>query len=316
MNTGYFKSPYDQRDYTFSNFIKPRELPPAAEIEPARFFNQGNRGTCVGAAFTLAKEIIELEDVGSVKLSVEMLYQQCKRLDDIDGEGTHPRIACKVLVDNGTCEERLLEYGDDRVFTGEMVKNAERYKIKSYLKINTLDEYKQAIAFEKTPVLLGAIINKKFRFDISYDDKTDRYVAWHPYEPIVGGHEFIGLGYDDNMEFTYSDGVYRKGFLKCQTTWMIGNKVFGDENGVFWIPYDYITHEVRFIDEMHILTDIKTGGVKMFKDVEVERWSKKAIDYVSMNDLMAGFPDGSFKPSEPLTREQMAQVLYNLSKVK
>jgi hypothetical protein len=30
---------------------------------------------------------------------------------------------------------------------------------------------------------------------------------------------------------------------------------------------------------------------------------------------MKGFPDGTFKPNEPLTREQMAQVLYNLKKV-
>jgi hypothetical protein len=49
-----------------------------------------------------------------------------------------------------------------------------------------------------------------------------------------------------------------------------------------------------------------------FKDVEESRWSFKAIDYVTDKGYMKGFPDGTFKPGEPLTREQMAQVLYNL----
>ena len=65
----------------------------------------------------------------------------------------------------------------------------------------------------------------------------------------------------------------------------------------------------------------KDGFIKMievmemkFQDVEETRWSYKAIDYVTDKGYMGGFPDGTFKPSEPLTREQMAQVLYNKDK--
>jgi hypothetical protein len=54
-----------------------------------------------------------------------------------------------------------------------------------------------------------------------------------------------------------------------------------------------------------------------FKDVEETRWSAKAIEYVTDKGYFKGFDDDrdgdidTFKPSNPLTREELAQVLYN-----
>lgn len=49
-----------------------------------------------------------------------------------------------------------------------------------------------------------------------------------------------------------------------------------------------------------------------FEDVDESKWSFKAIDYVSDKGYMTGYEDGTFKPEKKLTREEMAQILYNI----
>lgn len=51
-----------------------------------------------------------------------------------------------------------------------------------------------------------------------------------------------------------------------------------------------------------------------FKDVEEGKWYYKAIEYVTKENLMNGYEDGTFRPNEPLTRAQLAQVLFNQRK--
>ena len=52
--------------------------------------------------------------------------------------------------------------------------------------------------------------------------------------------------------------------------------------------------------------------VKTMKDVEKTKWSYKAINYVVEKGFMKGYEDGSFKPEKAVTREELAQVLYNI----
>lgn len=50
----------------------------------------------------------------------------------------------------------------------------------------------------------------------------------------------------------------------------------------------------------------------MFPDVDPKRWSAKSIERVYKAGLMSGFPDGTFLPEKPLTREEMASILDRL----
>lgn len=47
----------------------------------------------------------------------------------------------------------------------------------------------------------------------------------------------------------------------------------------------------------------------MYKDVASTKWSARSIERITKQGLMSGFPDGTFRPEEPLTREQMASIL-------
>lgn len=49
-----------------------------------------------------------------------------------------------------------------------------------------------------------------------------------------------------------------------------------------------------------------------FKDVGENRWSKEDIDLVNRCKVMKGYKDGTFRPGENITREEVASVAANL----
>ncbi len=51
----------------------------------------------------------------------------------------------------------------------------------------------------------------------------------------------------------------------------------------------------------------------MFKDVEPNRWSAKDIDRVTGAGLVTGYPDGTFRPEQPITREEVAAIVARLT---
>ena len=47
-----------------------------------------------------------------------------------------------------------------------------------------------------------------------------------------------------------------------------------------------------------------------FYDVPDERWSAEAVEWAAKAGIAAGFEDGTFRPEEPITREQAVSLLY------
>lgn len=54
---------------------------------------------------------------------------------------------------------------------------------------------------------------------------------------------------------------------------------------------------------------------KAYMDEKQYEWSKKAISYVKEKGIMKGYEDGTFKPNKPVTRAEMAQILYNINNI-
>lgn len=65
-------------------------------------------------------------------------------------------------------------------------------------------------------------------------------------------------------------------------------------------------------DKLEILERLRGENMADFKDVEKDRWSKPAIDRCVNEDLLLGFPDNTFRPTEYVTREQFAQILTRI----
>lgn len=51
------------------------------------------------------------------------------------------------------------------------------------------------------------------------------------------------------------------------------------------------------------------SGQTAFKDVPAGYWAKGYIEALASQNIIAGFPDGSFRPNEPVTRAQFATIV-------
>lgn len=55
--------------------------------------------------------------------------------------------------------------------------------------------------------------------------------------------------------------------------------------------------------------ELPPSGAVTFKDVPTGYWAKNSIEALASQNIIAGFPDGSFKPNEPVTRAQFATIV-------
>ncbi|AFZ58285.1 DUF1565 domain-containing protein [Anabaena cylindrica FACHB-243] len=51
------------------------------------------------------------------------------------------------------------------------------------------------------------------------------------------------------------------------------------------------------------------GGPVVFRDVPTGYWAKTYIEALAAQNIIAGFPDGTFRPNEPVTRAQFATII-------
>lgn len=56
-----------------------------------------------------------------------------------------------------------------------------------------------------------------------------------------------------------------------------------------------------------------TGEV--FGDIDLDRWSARDIEYMAEKGIAKGYPDGLFKPSNPLTRAEFAALICRFAKL-
>jgi hypothetical protein len=77
-------------------------------------------------------------------------------------------------------------------------------------------------------------------------------------------------------------------------------------------PMNNITREEVAMIFYRLLTDASRdqllSDVNPFTDVESNRWSNRAISTLYNADIISGYPDGTFKPSDPISRAEFATI--------
>lgn len=96
---------------------------------------------------------------------------------------------------------------------------------------------------------------------------------------------------------------------KCVTVDSQGN-ITAHTNGIATVIV-YTEDGTSYACVIYVVDELPPVTV-LFKDIKTGDWWVSAIQYVYDNNIMAGMGD-VFKPTEPLSREQFAQVLYNHS---
>lgn len=63
------------------------------------------------------------------------------------------------------------------------------------------------------------------------------------------------------------------------------------------------------VDFVAAVVEPPPGGAVAFKDVPAGYWAKSYIEALASQNIIAGFPDGNFKPNDPVTRAQFATII-------
>src|SRR5699024_6965224 len=67
---------------------------------------------------------------------------------------------------------------------------------------------------------------------------------------------------------------------------------------------------------LYNLEGTPTAGSSAFTDVAADQWYADAVNWAAANDIVGGYGNGKFGPEDDITREQMAQILYNYATFK
>jgi len=260
---GLHKSPYDSRDLLVRSFFKAEKLPVKFSLRnkmsPVR--NQGNEGSCAGHAGAYAKEYQELMDVKKkLCLSPRYIYEEAKLISG-HSVGTTLRAICEALLKKGICEERFWPYipNDDGERSPLADKNAEKYKIRAYARVTSIDELKQTIYLSRLPsetgiktcfsgiLLYKGAIGKQAKTTGFTPDPT----CWDTINGTIGGHALWPVEWDDE-----SKGYKDDGHIAFEGSW---GEDFGDE-GIHYFSYKNLN--ANMIDCMAIV-DMPGSGLPL-----------------------------------------------------
>ena len=80
-------------------------------------------------------------------------------------------------------------------------------------------------------------------------------------------------------------------------------------------PEDTITRAM-IVTILHRLEGEPAAAGMAFSDVAEGKWYTAGVAWASANGIVNGFPDGTFLPNDPITREQLVTILYRYAQFK
>lgn len=78
---------------------------------------------------------------------------------------------------------------------------------------------------------------------------------------------------------------------------------------------DLPTGRGMLVTILYRLAGSPAAGSASFTDVAKGQWYADGVAWASANGVVSGYPDGSFRPNDTITREQMAAILYQYARI-
>ena len=76
------------------------------------------------------------------------------------------------------------------------------------------------------------------------------------------------------------------------------------------------TTRAMIVSMLARLEDVTSADRAGFTDVAADDWYATAVNWAASEGIVGGFGDGTFQPNAPITREQMASILYRYAEYK
>ncbi len=190
--------------------------------------------------------------------------------------------------------------------------------------ITVLDQ--QMLAFGETPVYMGRMPTKMNTVNYIYT-----FIGWTPKLTAVTGDAaytavfaktYTGGIYNDPMppkpaqppeeqkpRLPFADVFPTDGFCGSVEFVYFNNLMNGVSDTAF-DPYGTLTRGmlVTILYRMEGSPAIAYSG--KFPDVSADQWFINGVEWVAANGIVYGYAEGGFGPDDPITREQLAAILY------
>lgn len=94
-----------------------------------------------------------------------------------------------------------------------------------------------------------------------------------------------------------------------------GNGMMNGVGNNLFAPSSNLTRSM-IAQVLYNLEGTPVGSSGVFTDVAAGQWYADAVNWAAANDIVGGYGNGKFGPEDDITREQMAQILYNYAMFK
>lgn len=178
-------SPEDTRDWSAEGLLAVAKFPPTLDLrgycQPVR--DQGAQGACAAMAGSAMKEAQEYKDYQLREyLSPQYIYNM---RDNKTSSGMYMRNLMKILNTYGVCKETTYPYNSTATITKAMTTEANKFRVRGYASIATIDGLKTALYTNGPAVIAVPVYN--------YGS-----TMWNqlPGQTMLGGHAMCVVGYD------------------------------------------------------------------------------------------------------------------------
>ena len=113
---------------------------------------------------------------------------------------------------------------------------------------------------------------------------------------------------EDGEEVRYTDVTPEDWFYESVMEATRRGLLNGMGSEIF-LPQEHTTRAMLLTVLYRMAGEPETDGA-LFPDVHAKAWYAKAVAWGTKNEIAKGFEDGTFRPDEPVSREQTAALLY------
>ena len=134
-----------------------------------------------------------------------------------------------------------------------------------------------------------------------------RYTAHWEFDPTIIA-ALNPTPYVDFLDVSRTDWFYYDVRYVCENGLMNGTS----RNR--FSPYGTATRGMLVTILYRMENEPRCFGSAAFSDVKPSAYYEKAVIWASQNNIVSGYTDGTFRPDAPVTREQLASILYRYTR--
>ena len=130
-----------------------------------------------------------------------------------------------------------------------------------------------------------------------------RYTAHWEFDPTI----IAALNPTPNVDFL---DVSRTDWFYYDVRYVCENGLMNGTSRNRFSPYGTATRGMLVTILYCMENEPRCFGSAAFSDVKPGAYYEKAVVWASQNNIVSGYTDGTFRPDAPVTREQLASILY------